>query len=155
MAKKVGVHTWVQAEEIFPNPYNSRERAPNPDYHPPIEYINGRFRYQGALKGDWLDKKDVPDYILEAAKNLPKEKVSHNHMELDLKDVMEGKPLLDENLSVLIRAKKEKELAKARKNGKAKKQSGRRNGGVRKGNPKVVQRKESDGSGPGHSDSLE
>lgn len=95
---------------LYPNPRDSRETIPNPDYHPPISYINGKFIYEN---GSPVPKDAIPAYALEAVKKLPKAVKPHEPTELEMSDIMAGKPLLDEALTHKVLAKEAAEKKKA------------------------------------------
>lgn len=55
---------------LYPNLRDSREVIPNPDYHPPIFFIGGRFWLDATCKRP-LDEADVPEYVRAAAAEVP------------------------------------------------------------------------------------
>jgi hypothetical protein len=97
---------------LYPNPRDSRETIPNPDYHPPISYIDGKFVYEN---GSPVPKNAIPAYILEAVKKLPKMAKPHETAEYEMSDIMAGKPMLDEALTHKVLAQQEAEKKKAAK----------------------------------------
>jgi hypothetical protein len=58
---------WRAAPYLYPNPFDSRVRAENPDYHPPVYYLDGKF-WADPKQEKPLTLKQVPAYIQEAAR---------------------------------------------------------------------------------------
>lgn len=114
--KKGDEITFKSAEFLYPNPIDSKVKEPNPDYHQPIVYRDGKFWNE---YGDPLSKKEIPESVLDAVKNLAarsgKPTIVKEGTELEIRDVAAGKPLLDERTTVKVKAEAAKKARAAAK----------------------------------------